>query len=209
MEKPFARDLVEADRMVEAVRRARVKLQLAHQMRCSPFVRHVRAVIKEGAIGHIQEVRGRGKEDKRAGGEDLMVLGSHICDVMRIFAGNPIWVTGHVTQSGSELSRGDVHAASEPIGPVAGNQIASMFAFGGGVHGYFASKASDETHPLRLARRFLARRERYSCPMESIPTGSLIICGRRPGFLMKGGAGRRSHLKPICPVSLAYAAETR
>ncbi len=48
-----------------------------------------------------------------------MVLGSHICDVMRIFLGDPKWVVAHVTQDGEELNRRHPHQATEPIGPVA------------------------------------------------------------------------------------------
>ena len=104
-EKSFAPSLTDADRMVAAVERNRVKLQMAHQMRTSPFVTRVRDMIEAGEIGMIQEVRGRGKEDRRAGGEDLMVLGSHICDMMRHFLGDPKWVFSHVTEDGKEVGR--------------------------------------------------------------------------------------------------------
>ena len=147
-EKPFARDLEEADRMVAAVERAGVKLQLAHQMRASPPVQRAVELAAAGEIGDIQEIRGRGKEDQRAGGEDLMVLGSHIVDVLRMFAGDPQWVFGHVTDNGAEPAK--VRRPSEPIGPVAGDQIAAMYAFDGGVHGYLGSKASDATDPTRF-----------------------------------------------------------
>ncbi|MBC7789413.1 MAG: Gfo/Idh/MocA family oxidoreductase, partial [Anaerolineae bacterium] len=140
-EKPFARNLVEADRIVEAVRRNKVKLQVAHQMRMSPYMLRAKAMVEAGEIGEIQEVRTRGKEDRRAGGEDLMVLGSHLFDMMRFFLGDPQWVASHVTTNGEEMSERDVKHGTEPIGPVAGNQIAAMFAFGNGVHGYFASRA--------------------------------------------------------------------
>ena len=35
-----------------------------------------------------------------------MVLGSHICDMMRYFLGDPKWVFSHVTEDGKELGRG-------------------------------------------------------------------------------------------------------
>jgi predicted dehydrogenase len=104
MEKAFASNLAEADRMVDAIRRAGIKVQIAHQMRRSPFLLRALQLVQEGAIGRIQEVRGRGKEDARAGGEDLIVLGVHICDVMRSFLGDPLWVSAHVTDRGAELT---------------------------------------------------------------------------------------------------------
>lgn len=186
LEKPFARNLVEADRMVEAVRRAGVKLQLAHQMRCSPVMRRVQELIAGGAIGQIQELRGHGKDDRRAGGEDLMVLGSHICDVMRIFAGNPQWVSAHVTQDGRELRPGDAHEASEPVGPVAGNQIAAMFAFRDGVHGYFVSKASDATHPLRFGTQIYGTKGTIFLPNGIYPDGQPYIL-RSPAWFPSEG----------------------
>ena len=60
-EKSFAPSLTDADRMVAAVDRNRVKVQMAHQMRTSPFVIRVKEMIEAGEIGMIQEVRGRGK----------------------------------------------------------------------------------------------------------------------------------------------------
>ena len=154
MEKPFAASLADADAMVEAVEKNNVKVQVGHQMRTGPPVRHVRDLIRSGEIGVVQEVRGRGKEDSRAGGEDLIVLGAHIFDVMRMILGNPRWVFAHVTQGGREVRRSDVRQASEPIGPVAGDQVAAMFAFDNGVHGYFGSKASDRTDPKRFGYFF-------------------------------------------------------
>ena len=171
LEKPFARDLEEADRMVAAVQRAGVKLQIAHQMRASPFLAAVRELVDGGAIGGIQELRARGKEDHRAGGEDLMVLGSHLADIMRVFLGDPQWVFAHVTHDGEELSSSHTRRPTEPIGPVAGNQIAAMFAFAGGRHGYLASKACEQTHPLRFGTYIFGSRGVIFLPNAIYPEG--------------------------------------
>ena len=76
-EQPFARTPLEADLIVQPVRKNNVKLQVAHQMRVSPYTLRATAMVEAGEIGDIQEVRTRGKEDRRAGVEDLIVLGSH------------------------------------------------------------------------------------------------------------------------------------
>lgn len=175
MEKPFARDLIDADRMTQAIGRAKVKAQVAHQMRGSPFVRRAQELVQAGEIGVIQEIRGRGKEDHRVGGEDMMVLGSHICDVMRIFAGDPKWVTAHVTEDGRELARRHVRQPTEPIGPVAGREIAAMFAFDNSVHGYFASKACDDTHPLRFGTEIIGSKGVIFLPNAIYPDGQPYI----------------------------------
>ena len=153
-EKAFAATLEEADRMVEAVRRNGVKLQLAHQMRRSPYALAVKRLLEAEELGDIQEVRTRGKEDLRAGGEDMMVLGSHLFDVMRMMLGDPVSVFARVTENGEAIGAGDVREGSEPIGPIAGREIAAQLDFGRGVHGYFASKQNSGNHPdLEIARR--------------------------------------------------------
>src|SRR3972149_264598 len=42
---------------------------------------------ERGGRGKVVAVRARGKEDPRGGGEDLMVLGTHMMDLMRFFVG--------------------------------------------------------------------------------------------------------------------------
>src|SRR6185295_18016683 len=76
-----------------------------------------------GLIGQLMEVRTRGKEDHRAGGEDMMVLGTHCMYLMRMFAGDPLWCTARVTQDGRDITVADRRAATEPLGPVAGDTI--------------------------------------------------------------------------------------
>ncbi len=145
----MARTPAEADRMIEACDRAGVKLAVAHQMRIAPILDLARKRLAEGAIGQLQEMRGRGKEDKRAGGEDLMVLGTHVFDLMRQFAGDPLWVAGQVTAQGVDIQRHDVREGNEGLGPLAGDAITGMYAFRGGINGYFSSRASDEISGAR------------------------------------------------------------
>lgn len=181
-EKPFAETLASADRMVEAVRKNKVKLQVAHQMRVSAYAHRAKAMIEASEIGVVQEVRTRGKEDRRAGGEDLMVLGSHLFDMLRYFLGDPKWVVSHVTGNGEEMSAKHVKKPTEPIGPVAGTQISAMFAFDGGVHGYFASRASDKTDPLRFGTWIYGSKGVLFLPFGIYPDGGLYVL-RSPAWL--------------------------
>lgn len=183
MEKPFALTLADADRMVDAVRRNKVKLQVAHQMRTSPFTLRAKALIEAGEIGEVEEIRTRGKEDRRAGGEDMMVLGSHLFDMMRFFLGNPAWVSAHVAnKDGHEIAAGDVTQPSEPVGPVAGRQISAMFLFANGVPGYFASRAVADTHPLRFGTWIYGSKGVLFLPNAIYPEGGLYIL-RSPAWL--------------------------
>ena len=182
MEKPFAKTLAEADRMVDSVRKNKVKLQIAHQMRTAPYTLRAKAMIDAGEIGTIQEVRVRGKEDRRAGGEDLMVLGSHLFDMLRFFLGDPQWVVSHVTSDGEEMSSKHVKQPTEPIGPIAGTQIGAMFAFRNGVHGYFASRATDQTDPLRFGTWLYGSKGVIFLPNAIYPDGGLYVL-RSPAWL--------------------------
>src|SRR5437867_1857084 len=129
LEKPMCRTLAEADAMISACERSHVKVAIAHQMRLSPIVLDVRERVRRGEVGQLLEMRGRGKEDTRAGGEDLMVLGTHVFDLMRMFAGDPSWCFGHVTAGDKDARLADVRNGDEGIGPLAGDGIAAMYAF--------------------------------------------------------------------------------
>jgi predicted dehydrogenase len=139
LEKPLCRNLVEADAMITACERHHVKLAIAHQTRYSPRLQRVRDLIGEGRLGDVLELRGRGKEDGRGGGQDLMVLGTHIMDLMRFLAGDAGWCYARVSQGGKPATRADVREGGEGMGPVAGDHIAAVYGFDKGVQGYFGT----------------------------------------------------------------------
>ncbi len=139
-EKPFAEDLEDADRMIEAADSARTLIAVGHLGRYAPMFRTAREMIQNGDIGRPLSVFCRGKEDGRGGGEDMIVLGTHLFDLCSFFFGTPEWVFGHVTVNGRKTTLGDVHEPTEPVGPVAGDEIAALFGFAGGVRGYFESR---------------------------------------------------------------------
>lgn len=140
MEKPIALSLEEADAIVAVTEKHKTKIVVAHQNRLLPQVLHLKKLVDEGLIGQLLEVRTRGKEDQRAGGEDMMVLGTHCLYLMRMFAGEPLWCTARVTQDGRDITVADRRAATEPLGPIAGDTIHASFAFPKGVMGHFASQ---------------------------------------------------------------------
>ena len=150
MDKPMARTPAECDRMIEACENKGVKIVVAHNMRACPILDEVERQVKAGVIGDLQEMRGRGKEDRRAGGEDLMVLGTHTFDLLRRFGGNPEWAFGRVTVDGRPITRKDVRRdPPEGLDLIAGDTIEGMFAFPGGLTGYFGSKKSSDTSGKR------------------------------------------------------------
>ncbi len=145
MEKPIADTLSDADEMLKATSARNLRWAIAYNFRPMPVAQHARRLIREeGLIGQILEVRGRGKEDRRAGGEDMLVLGCHIADLMRFFLGDPLWCEADITVGGRRAGKADVHEATESLGPVVGDCIQATYAFKDGVKGYFASTRSDD-----------------------------------------------------------------
>lgn len=140
MEKPIADNLADADEMVRITADKSLRWAIAYNFRAMPLLAHARRLILgEGLIGEILELRGRGKEDRRAGGEDMLVLGCHVTDLMRFFAGDPVWCEADITVNGRPAVKTDVHEATESLGPVVGDRIQATYAFNGGVKGYLAS----------------------------------------------------------------------
>lgn len=145
IEKPLADTLADADEMVKAASGKELKWAIAYNFRPMPAAQHARRLIlEEGLIGQILEVRGRGKEDRRAGGEDLLVLGCHITDLMRFFLGEALWCEADITVGGRPAGKADVHEATESLGPVVGDRIQATYAFKNGVKGYLATTGSED-----------------------------------------------------------------
>jgi predicted dehydrogenase len=130
-EKPMARDIAECDAIVTACERSHVKLAIAFQTRYGPRYERARELIRSGAIGEVLEIRGRGKEDRRGGGEDLLVLGPHVMDVYRDLLGEPAWCFARVTENGRPITRASVRDGAEGLGPLAGDRIDAMYGFVG------------------------------------------------------------------------------
>jgi predicted dehydrogenase len=138
-EKPLAMDLASTDRMIEACDSSGVKLAVAVSSRASLAIAKAVKMFNQGRIGKLLRMRANGKDDDRGGGEDLMVLGYHLLDLMCLFAGNPKWVFAHILEGDQEVTAAGGHPASEPIGPVAGDCLAAMYGFPNQVHGYIDS----------------------------------------------------------------------
>jgi predicted dehydrogenase len=150
-EKPLAADMASFDRMMMACDDNGVKLAVALPNRAAPAVRQALAYVSEGRIGKLRSLRARGKGDRRGGGEDLMVLGYHVLDLMSLFGGQPQWVFANVLQGNSDAKLSDARPATEPIGPIAGDCIAAMFGFRDQVHGYFDSHRNEDSDSDRFS----------------------------------------------------------
>jgi predicted dehydrogenase len=155
LEKPLCRTLAEADEMVAACERSHAKLAIAHTTRLSPRVPVVKELIASNKIGTVLELRGRGKEDARGGGEDLWVLGTHIMDLIRLFGGNPTWCFGRVLAKGKPVTKADVVDGNEGIGPLAGDAVNAMYGMPGAATAYFGSHRATSGKRPRFALQIL------------------------------------------------------
>ena len=77
-EKPFTTTPAEADALQAEANQRGLKIAVAHTLRMMPAVVGLKQAMGEGLLGDIGEARAYGKQDARAGGEDMMVLG-RIC----------------------------------------------------------------------------------------------------------------------------------
>ena len=142
MEKPFVHVLAEADEMLAEAKKRNRKFIVAHQMRMAPSLLFLKVQIQAGLIGELLEIHTFGKMDSRAGGEDMMVLGSHLFDLVRLFAGDPLWCTARIREQGHEVTLKDVkQSRREKIGPLIGDEINAQFALPKGVLATFTSRA--------------------------------------------------------------------
>jgi predicted dehydrogenase len=137
LEKPVAQTLEQADEMIAACEKHHVKVAVAHQTVYSPRIQVIRQLINDGVIGEVIELRGHGKEDRRGGGEDLMVLGTHTFDLMRFLVGNPKWCFARIQQGGRKPLPADIRQGGEQIGPILGDQIVAEYGFSGLATGRF------------------------------------------------------------------------
>lgn len=141
-EKPFASTLESADTMAAAIRKARVRLAMAHQWRAMLPVAQVIQEVREGSFGRLLRCYVRPKDDHRGGGEELPLHGTHLFDIVIAMAGMPRWVSGYIQTEGRAIRKQDRRQASHPLGPVAGDEMDAVIGFDRGVRCYFQSTAN-------------------------------------------------------------------
>jgi len=145
LEKPLCVDMAEADAMVAAVESKNLKWAVAYNFRQTATLAHAKkCIVDDLLIGTVVEARSRGKEDGRAGAEDMVVLGTHLFDLMRYLLGDASWCQSDITHKGVMATAADVREASEPLGPVVGNRIHATFGFAKGTAGHFSSMFTKE-----------------------------------------------------------------
>ncbi len=169
LEKPMARTLEEADAMVKACEMNHVKLAIAFQTRYSPIAERIKELIADGKLGDILELRSRGKEDQRGGGQDLLVLGTHLFDMMRLFAGDARWCFANILQNGKPATKADVKEGGENAGPILGDNLFTTYGFDKGVVGTFGSHRAKHGVGARFALSIFGSKGAVHTTMGSLP----------------------------------------
>jgi predicted dehydrogenase len=150
LEKPMCRTPAEADEMVAACTKNNVKLAIAHQTRYSPKMRVIDDLIAAGRPGRVIEIRARGKDDRRGGGEDLWVLGTHVLDLMHRFGGKPAGCLAWVMDGGKLADAKTIKEGNEGIGPLQGDEVHASYRLAGGAMGTFDSTRNAAGKPSRF-----------------------------------------------------------
>jgi predicted dehydrogenase len=138
-EKPLAPSLRDADEMVAACDAGGVKLAVNHIKRGSRGNEIARKLLADGAIGTPYLFRGEGKGGRWAASE-LMEMGTHIFDWLRILAGDPQWIFARLTQDDRPAVAADiVHSLDLPYrerdcGWVLGERAYCSLGLPGGMH---------------------------------------------------------------------------
>jgi predicted dehydrogenase len=122
-EKPLCLNLTEADRMIDACQRAKVKLMYAEELCFTPKYVRLKRLLDEGALGKPYMVKQCEKHDgphagwfwdvKRSGGGVTMDMGCHAFEFFR-------WVLGKPMRATRESSAGEVQTQSHetPLGEI-------------------------------------------------------------------------------------------
>jgi predicted dehydrogenase len=145
LEKPFTITLAEADDIVNLARKKNLRVAVAHVTRMAPAVRRLEKALRDGLIGDILEIHTVGKMGDRAGGQDMMVLGLHVFDLARLFAGEVKWCQASIQHHGKPATLADAkESPSDKVGPVVGDDIFAHFAMESGINVTFRSRVGME-----------------------------------------------------------------
>ncbi|MFO1440250.1 MAG: Gfo/Idh/MocA family oxidoreductase [Verrucomicrobiaceae bacterium] len=145
LEKPFTITLKEGDAILNLARQKGLRVAVAHVTRMAPAVRRLEKALREGLIGDVLEIHTIGKMDSRAGGQDMMVLGLHVFDLARLFAGDVEWCQASIRLQGRPAVLADAkESPSDKVGPVVGDDIFAHFAMKSGINVTFRSRVGLE-----------------------------------------------------------------
>lgn len=175
LEKPFTVTLAEADDILRLAREKGRRIAVAHVARCAPTVLRLEKALREGLIGEVLEIHTVGKMGSRAGGQDMMVLGLHVFDLARLFAGEVQWCQARIRHQGRPAAVGDARESpSDRVGPVVGDDIFAHFAMDSGVNLTFRSRVGLEKAAGPFGMEIIGSRGVIRLNSGAVPTLSIL-----------------------------------
>jgi predicted dehydrogenase len=191
-EKPVSVFLTEADAMARLANERGIKFAVAHPARHDLGFLTMKRLLESGEIGTPLTVIGRGKCDHRGGGEDLIVLGTHILDLMAFFFGSPRSVMAEVLTNGQPAAAAQKDLV-EPVAPALGDEVFASFRFARGVRGIFESRRGLfnprdplfdlEKSPRHMGLSVIGTSGVLSLRFDDLHSArSPLLLSRRPGF---------------------------
>lgn len=174
IEKPLCRTPAEADEIIAACEKHNVKLAVAHRNRYHPTLKVIAQLIAKGELGKVLEFRGRGKGDRRGGGEDLWVLGSHVLNMIHYFGGKPTSCSAILLQDGRRVTKADVKQGNEALGLLAGNEVHARYQMQRGIIAYFDSIANDETENAGFGLQIIGSKGMIDINTDANPLAYLV-----------------------------------
>lgn len=139
VEKPFTRTLAEADEIVALAGRRAVPIVVAHRNRYHPALELLVERLAAETFGPIIEVRARGKEDQRGGGQDLCVLGGHLFNAATLITGAARACTATILVQRRPATRADSREGDEGVGRIVGDEIHACFETANGIPLFYDS----------------------------------------------------------------------
>jgi predicted dehydrogenase len=180
LEKPFTISLAEADDILRVAKENARRVAVAHVARCAPNVLRLEKALRDGLIGEVLEIHTVGKMGSRSGGQDMMVLGLHVFDLARLFAGDVEWCHARIRQQGKLPRVVDaMESPSDRVGPVVGDDVFAQFAMASGVNLTFRSRVGLEKVAGPFGMEILGSRGAVRLNSGAVPTLSLLAAPNR------------------------------
>lgn len=194
-EKPLARTLEEADRMIETCQDRGAALLIGHERRFAPHFVEARRIVREGVIGSLRTVIGQaltsdpGSLSRRETvGGPLLHDGTHLTDLIGFFCGPASWVIGQAGRS-----HGSSRVEHTAVGLIGFQNGALGFIEGGGRRDYFSFelelqgelgvlRVGNSPPSLKLSResrRFSGFRELQNAPLPKARPGNAYVAAFR------------------------------
>lgn len=138
-EKPMALTLDQAEEMIRVCNKNNVVLTINHERRWDPYYLKVKELVEKGEIGELRTIVGNAlswecekSKVESFGGGPMFHDGTHLTDLLRLFADEPEWVTAY-----EERPNGVKYIENTVFGFIRFLKGTRAFIEGGGRRNYF------------------------------------------------------------------------